>query len=276
MTINTTNGSVFVPEIWSKEVLNFSNSNFIMSNLVTRKDSEVQNGDVIHFPKIWGFTAKDKINGQDVQDNEDPTNGSVSILIDKHKTVKFILEDKLMIQANSGYDLRKDYTENAGLAISEAIDSDLLNLATWFSNSVWTYASSIDEDVILSAKLKLDMAGAPRVWRSFVISPTQENALLKIDKFVRQDSIWVNDSIKNWMIWRIYWFEVYTTNQVKTIWGETNNLAFHKSAIALCMQLAPRVQSEYDLNKLAWKIVIDTIYWVGEIEDSYWVLVKSN
>lgn len=274
-TINVNNASEFIPEIWSKEVLSYVTKNLVMANLVENYSDGIS-GNTYKIPVAGGFTARDKVANTAVV-LQSPTNGLVSINLDKHKHISFIVEDILSLQAvQSNPTLLGKYTENAGLAIAEAIDTDLMGLYAGLTQGVGTYGSAITEDIVLEAKLKLDKANAPRTSRSLVVSPEQENALLKIDRFTRNDAYGVNMAIREGQLGKIHGFDVFsTTNVITTDTTHVHNMAFQKGAFALVTELAPRVQAEYSLKDLGWLVVVDAVYGVAELKDTYAVEVKS-
>ena len=53
------------------------------------------------------------------------------------------------------------------------------------------------------------------------------------------------------------------------------NMMFHKDAIGLATQQSVRVQAQYALESLAWKVVADAIWGVKEMRDTFGVYVKS-
>jgi hypothetical protein len=44
-------------------------------------------------------------------------------------------------------------------------------------------------------------------------------------------------------------------------------LMFHKEAVVLCMQMKPRIQTQYQLESLADLLVADTIFGAGEMRN---------
>jgi hypothetical protein len=47
----TTTGAVFIPELWSNEVIASYKKNLVLANLVTRMSHVGKKGDSIHIPK---------------------------------------------------------------------------------------------------------------------------------------------------------------------------------------------------------------------------------
>lgn len=283
--MTTTTEAVFVPEVWSPEVLRATEAALVAAPLVKRFDSLVTGkGDTIHIPNLSNLSANNKsANTQVVL--QAPTETDVTISVDKHKEASFLVEDLAKVQSN--YDLMAEYTTKAGYAIAKAVDSDLLGLYTGLTTTdVGTYGVDITDPVILAAIEVLDLADVPMEDRYFVIDPTQKTALMKIDKFTRADYLGEYQSAKpavtgtpsRYMWGDVYGIPVYWTNQVPETAGtptQQHNMLFHKEAFALAMQLAPRTQSDYILEYLGNLVVVDTIYGVKCIRSDFGVEVRS-
>lgn len=184
-------------------------------------------------------------------------------------------------------DLLSEYTSKAGFAIAEAIDTNLLGLYTGSTNTdVGTYGSDITDAVILAAAEALDLANAPIDNRAFVIYPTQKTALLRIDKFVKADSMGeyqdptiVRKGPPSRFMWGdIYGIPVYYTRQVTSTAGtptQYHNIMFHKEAFALALQQSPRTQSAYILEYLGNLVVVDVIYGYATLRSTFSIEVRS-
>lgn len=283
--MTTTTGDVFRPEVWSPEVLRATENALVMANLVKRFDSLVSGkGDVINIPNLSNLTASDKSASTQVT-LQAPSETNTQISINKHKESSFLIEDLLKVQAN--YELMAEYTQKAGESIARQIDTDLLTEYTNFTNTdVGTYGADITDAVIVAANEALDLANAPSEDRAFVIYPTQKSALLRLDKFVKTDYLGqyqsptvIRTGLPSRYMWGdIYGVPTYYTKQVVLTAGtpqQIHNILFHKEALALALQLAPRTQSQYILEYLSNLTVVDTIYGVKTIRTDFGVEVRS-
>lgn len=174
-----------------------------------------------------------------------------------------------------------------GFAIAEAIDTNLLGVYTSFTNTdVGAYGSDVTDAVVLAAAEALDLANAPLDERYLVIYPTQKTALLRIDKFIKadfmgeyQDPTIVRKGPPSRYQWGdIYGIPVYYTRQVTSTAGtptQYHNIMFHKEAIALALQQAPRTQSAYILEYLGNLVVCDVIYGYGVLRATFGIEVRS-
>jgi hypothetical protein len=283
--LTTTTGDVFIPEVWSAEVLRATERALVMADKVKRYDSLVQKaGDSIHVPNVSNLTANDKTANTQVT-LQAPTETETAINIDQHKEASFLVEDLLKVQSN--YDLMSAYTEKAGYAIAQAVDSDLLALyASLTSTDQGTYGADLGDAEILGAIEQLDLADAPLEDRCLVIYPTQKTAIAKLDRFTKADYLgeWdmptpVRTGAASRFLWgNIYGVPVYYTNQVPVTAAspaQIHNVLFHKEAFALAMQQAPRTQSQYYLEYLGNLVVVDVIYGVKVLRPDFGVEVRS-
>ena len=283
--MTTTTGAVFIPEIWSREIIREAESQLVAANLVKRYDADVsKKGDTIHVPEISNLTTNSKSASTAVT-LQTVTEGEQTISIDTHEEVSFLVED--IVKTQSQYDLMHEYTEKAGYAIAQKVDSDVLALySSLTSTDVGTYGSDITDAVILSAIQTLDEVDVPMENRAIIIAPSQKTAIAKIDKFVRAD--YLGEAQKKMpsqtgpasqRLWGdIYGIPVYWTNQVPTTAGtptQVHNLVFHKEAFALAMQQKPRTQAEYKLEYLGWLTVSDILYGVAAMRTTWGVEMRS-
>jgi 4-hydroxybenzoate polyprenyltransferase len=52
-------------------------------------------------------------------------------------------------------------------------------------------------------------------------------------------------------------------------------MMFHRDAMGLALQKAPKTNFWYNPAAIAWEVVTDTIYGVAEMRDDHAVLVKT-
>ena len=280
-----TTGAVFLPEIWSPEVLRATENALVMAPLVKRFDSLVTaKGDTINIPNLSNLTATSKSASTQVA-LQSPTESNTQILLNQHYESSFLVEDILKVQSN--YDLMAEYTSKAGESIARRVDTDLLTEYSNFTNTdVGTYGSDITDAVILAAIEAIDLANAPLEDRALVIYPTQKTALARIDKFVKADYLgqYQNPTVvqkgpnSRYMWGDIYGVPVYYTKQVVATAGtptQYHNILVHKEAIALALQQAPRTQAQYILEYLGNLVVVDVIYGVKTIRPTFGIEIRS-
>ena len=270
--INNTTAADFIAEVVSKQVIRETNPKLVLANLVKRFDSEAKLGnDSISVPTITNFEANNKVSNVPVAYQAN-TETEVVIAIDQHKETSYLLEDITKLQTSQN--LMNHYSEAASTAIARAMDSSVASLASGFSTTYGTYNTAISTDVILDSIEALDNADVPEADRAFVFRPDVKRDLLDLAAYTSSDFV-SGSPVTTGSIGMLYGVNTYmSTNLVKS-GNNTNNMLFHKDALAMAVAQAPRAQTNYSLSDLGWQLVVDTVYGVKELRDSFGVLVKS-
>ena len=270
--LTPTTSSVFIPEKWSTDIMRATEDNLVLANLVHDYSGLVQdNGDTIHVPNLSNLTANDKVAGARVS-FQAPTETNVDIALDQHKEASFMLEDITKVQAN--VDLNSEYTNKAGFALAKSIDSSLAALAASFSQTKGTYNTAITTDVILDSIRLLDDANAPQDDRHFVMKPKTKRDIIDITTYVSND--FVNGRpVENGKLGALYGLSTYISTNIYNSSTNVNDMMFHRDAMGLALQKAPRTKSDYSVPDIAWRVVTDTIFGVKEMRDYHAVLVKT-
>jgi hypothetical protein len=284
--MTTVSHNIFRPELWSKEVIRAFEANLVLGGKVNRsRDSEVsQYGQSIKMNTISNLAAFDKVPNTQVA-LQDPTESQVTLNINKWKYAAFLVED--MLKAQSNVNLMSEYTSKAGYAVRKALDTDLANLATGFSQSAGAYNTALTEDALLDAVELLDLADVPQNDRCWVLRPEAVRDLRDIDDYTRYDGTgyaggFAMGTVGNGtqirpdgLVGMLYNAGVYMTTQIAKSGNNISNMFFHKDALAAAVQQSPRVQSEYKLEYLGWLTVVDILYGVVELRDNAGVELRS-
>lgn len=200
----------FIPEIWASEIRRYRDQKLMMVNGVKRLPFEGKKGDLIHIPNISRAAVYDKLPQTPVT-LQARTDGEYTFQITRYRESSFMIEDIVNIQ--SQYALRQEYTREAGYALARDLDnwvlahravinsydsqrivsynngtSDLIGDGT--ANAHWTGTpAGLTYASILAAKQKLDEADVPTEGRKLFISPAQYIDLLSINVFISADFI---------------------------------------------------------------------------------------
>lgn len=286
-TLSLGNGTaaIFLPTIWATEVLLAAENALVAANLVRRFDSQVKaKGQTLIIPTIVNITATAKSVNTDVVATANTETG-ITLNITNWYYAAVKIEDLAAVQA--AYDLRSLYAEKIGYGVAKQVDSDVLaNYTGLTTTDVGAYGSDVDDAVLLSADLTLNLNDVPREDRAFIVHPYQIKALLAIDKFVRAFDVGnVNSPSRiitgpnsRYLFGELYGMPVYYTNNIPTTAGtptQYHNVLIHKEAWALAMQQAPRLQAQYLVASLAWLVVVDSIYGTTSIRPTFGVEVRS-
>lgn len=270
-SLTTTTSAVFIPEKWSTDIIRAREASLVLARLVKRFDSDASDGDTIHVPNISNLVANQKVQGVSVS-FQAPTETEVQISIDQHYECSFLLEDIVKIQ--SKYDLNSEYTKKTGYALGKQIDGSLASLATGFSGTKGTYNTAITTDVILDSIQLLDEADVPEDDRHFVMKPKTKRDIIDITTYISNDFVG-GKPVENGKLGSLYGVEAHMTNQIVKSGNNTNNMLFHRDALALAVQKDVTTRNDYSVQDIAHRVVTDAIWGVKELRDDHGVLVKS-
>jgi len=276
----------FIPELWSDEILDALEHRLVMAKLVNTDFSEMVQGkgDKINIPTISNLSANAKVARSPVTVQAPSTESVVSITIDKHYEVSFLVEDLAEIQTS--INLRAIYTRRSGYAIAKQVDTDLIDESDAFTEITSTSATGnttfLSEDDILMAKTLLDENDCPLEDRHIVVAPQQYNELLQIERFSEYQRLGGPGVgvIPTGSLGQIHGFSVWMTQMLEATGTGTADtcptLAFHRDAVALCMQLQPRIQASYKHEYLGYLVTIDVVYGVNELRDDWGVKITND
>lgn len=181
--------SVFIPEIWSRDVIRKRDEALIMYPFISKIDFRGMKGDTIYLPYISNLGVNNKVAGSPVtyQSFEEQR---WMMVVNRYKEVSFALDKLTEIQAQN--DLRNIYTERAGFAMARDIEYSILaeratingyNSASQVLNS----PSPLDYTDILAACEILQLANVPMGNWKLIVSPKQHNSLLTQEEFISVD-----------------------------------------------------------------------------------------
>lgn len=280
-----TTGAVFRPDIWSKEITRAFEANLVVADKVSRFDQDVASkGKAIYIPNLSNLVANDKLSNTQVT-LQSPTETSVTLTINAHKHVAFLVED--ILAAQSQYNLISEYTQKAGYALKKALDTDLCNLATGFSGSAGAYNNTITTGYVLTAVKTLDDADVPQNERVWILKPKAVADLRTISDYTRYDGtgyagaaqkggIGKPDMVRpNGLVGELYNAPVWMTTQVYQTGNNISNMYMHKEALAAAVQKNVRVQSQNRIDYLGELVVADILYGVIERRDNAGVEFKA-
>jgi hypothetical protein len=198
----------FIPEIWAGEIKRYRDQNFLMTNGVKKLPFEGKKGDTLHVPNISRAAVYDKV-AQTPVTLQARNDGEFIFNITRYRESSFMIEDIVNIQ--SQYPLRQEYTREAGYALARDMDNFMLAhravINSYDSQRIVSYNNGTTDLIgdgslnahwsgtpapltyasILMAKQKLDEADVPSQGRMLYISPAQYVDLLSISTFISAD-----------------------------------------------------------------------------------------
>jgi N4-gp56 family major capsid protein len=294
-----TTNAVFIPELWSDDVIAAYKKNLIVSNLVTKINHVGKKGDTIHIPKPGRGSANAKAATAVVTLNTD-TATEITLSIDKHYEYSRLIEDIAGVQSIDSF--RAFYTNDAGYALSTQVDNDLtaqweglqggtVGANTWASaviggdgstaydqtaNTNAGNGSTLTDAGIRKMIQTLDDLDVPQTDRVLVIPPVERNTLMGIARFTEEAFVGEagpGNTIRNGQIGDLYGIKVFVTSNCPTETAADTTTTyrvgclFHKDAIAHVEQMSVRSQTQYKQEFLADLFTADTIYGVGELRN---------
>ena len=293
--VTNTTAAVFIPEIWSDEVIAAYKSNLVAANVMKKMSFKGKKGDVIHIPKPTRGTPSAKVSEAAVTLISD-TEGEVLVNINKWYEYSRFIEDITEVQALSS--MRRFYTEDAGYSLAKQVDTDLVQLGRVMNGGDGTNAydkgftgadgttlydgtnaAALTDIAVRNVIQKLDDQDVPTSGRFFLVPPAARNTLLGLDRYTAMDSVGdagSNNSIRNGHIGNLYGIPVYVTSNADTTDADGDRVCLmgQKDAAVLVEQLGIRSQTQYKQDYLATLYTSDTIYGVQALrEDSAFAMV---
>jgi hypothetical protein len=227
--------------------------------------SELPSGDVLHIPKVTEETAAAKSAGSAVTYTNN-TDGEVTITVDQHHYEAKRIEDIVRVQESAN--LFGAYAQSMGYALAKKVENylavDVLQSATGNDVSLST-DNQVTSALLRSGLQKLLDAGHDYAdGETFLYaSPAAYMYLLSLQDFYdssrRGDE--QNPNVSGG-VGMIYGMPTY----ISTDWdddggsGDETATVFKKEAVYMAMQIAPRVQSAYDIDHLATSVVADILF----------------
>lgn len=278
--IDNTTTDVFRPELWSMKAIVARESALVFGRLVNVDFREAMSfGDLIHVPSVSNLSARSKSENTAV-DFETNTESNTDITINQHKYVAIAVESITKVQNNR--DQLALYAGKLGYALSLDVDDVLAGLPDDSTNTVGTLAVELQDEDFLRAIQYLNDADVPEETRYFIISNAQQTGVLKLDRFVHNDYSQIHgDTPASLAVERAYVTSflnqpIYRSSNVEgTNNGGHDNTFFHRESWALVMQMTPTSHSQFDIDFLADKIVIEQLYGTKEMRDDHAVWMKG-
>jgi hypothetical protein len=253
----------FIPEMWSDAILDYAERKFSIKNKVTDMSSMLSaGGDKINVPRVDQESAVELGDGAAVTYSAN-TDGTTQLEVDQHWYSAKRIDDVVKVQESA--DLFNMYAKSMGYALAKKVEnyialliqSATANDVTLTTDNVFTSA------LIRSGTQKLMDAGVDYTSGTYLYaSPEAYNSLFALDEFSlaneagrasahatgSQGSIMGMDAF-----YSVDWDDDGDT-------GDETASIFTEDSILFAMQIAPRVQSFYDIDYLATSVVTDVLF----------------
>jgi hypothetical protein len=264
--VTTTTAANFIPEMWRDAILDYAERKFALRNQVLDFSSMVAGGgDTLNIPKVAEETAAAKSADTAVTYSAN-TDGVIQLSLDQHQYEAKRIEDIVRVQESA--DLFNAYAKSMGYALAKKVENylavDILQSAT--GNDVTLSTDNTATTALVRSGLqKLLDAGFDYTDGDtfFYASPALYMSLMGLGDFTeaqkRGDGVGPNVSGN---IMNIYGMPVYASVD----WdddggtGDETGTIFNRNGIYFAQQIAPRVQSAYDIDHLATSVVADVLF----------------
>ena len=263
--VTITTAANFIPEMWRDAILDYAERKFQLRNQVLDFSSMVANGgDILNIPKVAEETAASKSADTAVEYSAN-TDGVIQLSLNEHHYEAKRIEDIVRVQESA--DLFNAYARSMGYALAKKVENFLaLKLQDGTGNDVTLATDNAPTTAeVRSGLQKLLDAGYDYTDGEtfFYASPAMYMSLMSQGDFtqanVRGDSA---NPIASGNIMNIYGMPVYASVD----WdddggtGDETGTIFNRNGIYFAQQIAPRVQSAYDIDHLATSVVADVLF----------------
>jgi len=289
--VTNTTGAVFIPEIWSDEVIAAYKKNLVAANLFKKISFKGKKGDTLHIPKPTRGDASVKAASTQVTLIA-ATETETTVVVDKHYEYSRLIEDITEVQALSS--MRRFYTDDAGYALAKQVDTSLIQLGRGFNTGAGTnvyedayigsdgttkyVAASNNEAALTDAAVRrtiqrLDDNDVPMDGRFLLIPPSARNTLMGLARYTEQafvGEVGNGNTIRNGEIGNLYGIPVFVSSNCDTASGSGAAricLMGHKDSAVLAEQVGVRSQTQYKQEYLGTLYTADTLYGVKELRD---------
>lgn len=254
--------SQYIQEKWTRDIQQPFDKVLQAAKLVQDRSGLVTDGgDTINIPFAAGVNARAKVASTAIT-YDSPEGAPVTLAIDKHYYVGVLIEDIAKIQ--SSYDLKAAFQQRMAEALARQLDTDLMALYASAGTTV-TGGATVDDADVLAVLTAFDTANVPSSERRGIIGHNTKADLLGVNKYTTYDQTGkTGEAVNGSTDWngRIYGIDFYHSGNVQFA-TTGHNLFFHKSAITLAQQQAPKFEMEYSVDYIGWKTVLHTVYGVG-------------
>lgn len=263
--VTTTTAANFIPEMWRDAILDYAERKFQMRNQVLDFSSMLAGGgDILNIPKVTEETAAAKSANTAVTYTNN-TDGVIQLAVDQHHYEAKRIEDIVRVQESA--DLFNAYAQSMGYALAKKVENYLALLvqgATGNDVSLST-DNTFTTALIRSGLQKLLDAGHDYTdgEHYFYCSPAAYMSLLSLGDFTEaQKRGDAENPLASGRIINAYGLEVYASTDWDDDGGSGYETAtiFNKNSVYFAQQLAPRVQSSYDIDHLATSVVADVLF----------------
>ena len=264
--VTVTTAANFIPEMWRDAILDYAERKFQLKNQVSDFSSMLAGGgDILNIPKVAQETAAAKSAGTAVT-YAAQTDGVIQLTVDQHHYEAKRIDDIVKVQESA--DLFNAYAKSMGYALAKKVENylavDVLQAAT--GNDVTLSADNTFTTALLRSGMQKLLDGGHDYTdgdHNLYCSPAAYMSLLSLGDFTeaqkRGDA--ENPNVGGSII-QAYGLNVFPSTDWDDDGGTGDETAsiFNSGSVYFAQQVAPRVQSSYDIDHLATSVVADVLF----------------
>ena len=277
--------AVFIPEIWSQAVRASFKKNLVMANYGNDLSSLVSGGgDTVRIPSVADVADAATKDPHVPVNYTNATEDSLSLALTSHKYASAMVEDMGVVQSNS--DLLSMYSDSIGyklaLGFETEIEAALATTTECINIAGNTVAKTIDAATLAHISKVVMENDCPLSECVLILNPTLYSSLFRIDDFIHISKTNRAD-ISNGLVGSVMGMDVVLSNNITSTNANAavdsddgalndNNVlggfVLHKDALAFGFSKQPTVNSEYDIDYIAHKLVGDYIGGAKLVQDA--------
>ena len=278
--------AVFIPELWSDAVRASFKKNIVLANVGTDLSSLAANGgDNIHIPSVADVPSVVTKAPHVPFTYTNATEDKLTLALSDHSVTGVVVEDMGAVQSSS--DLLSMYTDSIGYKLALGFDASVETALALTTECIDvepynTLAKSIDAATLAHMSKVVLTNDCPLNECTLILNPTLYSSLFKIDDFIHISKTATVD-VPNGLVGQVMGMDVYLSNNISstnhndavdsddgalTNGNVLGGFLLHNSALGIAYSKMPSVNSEYDIDYIAHKLVGDTIYGAKLLQDA--------
>lgn len=298
-----------IPTIWPSMVLEEIFAKAVAANWFTDLSEWMKGGgSSAIIPDVYTntFTKQTQsTQGAEITTNS-PAQVSITLNVNTHDYVAFIIGDKDAAQLNASFDFNKVYTKKAAGVLRHALEDALFGLWSGLSTNVVGDTATVLSDAEIRTginsleSLNFDTLDGDVAFffhpYTFYIQlgavakyyDQSQRGPLSAAGFIQTGNMGQGANYQTGLRGVLYGIPVFVSSRVVSGLQTYRNLLAHKSAFgyAIQYQSSPmshsveegkvRAQTNYELRNLGWLTVVDMIYGVVELRDQAAVVLNGS
>jgi hypothetical protein len=240
----------------------------VLANKVTNYSNLAVKGSAsIKIPRVGGFSVLDKAENTTSVKQDVAAVAADTITLNKHKYVKAYIEDYAEVESSVA--VLSNTLQNAAKDLALQLDKDIIVELKKCSASapdhlikyIDTATNKIAKGDFLAARTLLRKYYIDPSTCYVMLSPDREAEVLALADFIQAERFGSSAPVQAGVLGRIFGLNVLIHTGLTT-----ETLLWHPSHVGYAIQMAPRINTQFDLDEIAQKFLIDTKYGVGVLD----------